>query len=406
MGRRVPGAGPQTARVVLVGEAPGEHEEREGVPFVGASGEFLFHATRQGRQDVDALVWPGLTRLGLGRDRVRLENVIEVRPPENDLDAVSLAAMRQARASLRRRIAALDATVVVPLGNCALNALLETPLTQRKRRGGGASWKWPATISTWRGSVNPIMVEGRAVTMIPTFHPAAFLWRDGQNFQAWRSDWAKIVAAGEEGATITPTLTHHIGPTWETLTRFERLVQHTWHRQGAAALLAVDIETIGPMIDCIGFCVDGETTVTIPLLPSLWPGKHADVRKAWGVAERLLRHPIPKGTWWGYYDLFRLERQRGIRVRNWRWDGYNLHHLLDPADEHSLAYVTSRLLRVPFWKHESTGDKKKAVSKALQRDWRMRHTYNGKDVGYTWHDIRILAAQVAGEWEPPWAMIG
>ena len=376
------------------------------MPFVGASGEFLFDATRNGRRDVDAVLWPGLTRLGLGRDVVRLENVVEVRPPENDLDAVSLAAMRQARASVRRRIAALEAEVVVPLGNCALNALLDTPLTQRKRRGGGTRWTWPHTISAWRGSVNRIEVEGRRLTMIPTFHPAAFLWRDGQNFQAWRGDWEKICAAAEgPGATIWPTLTHVVAPTWEQLDTLERLVQHAWHRQGDAALLAFDIETIGTVVDCIGFCVDGETTVTIPLLPQLWPGGAADVRRAWRLVERLLAHPIPKGTWWGYYDVFRLARQHGIRVRNWRWDGYNLHHLLDPADDHSLAYVTSRLLRVPFWKHESTGEKRQAVSRALKRDWRMRHAYNGKDVGYTWHDIKLLAAQVAGDWEPTWVMM-
>ena len=196
-----------------------------------------------------------------------------------------------------------------------------------------------------------------------------------------------------------------MAPTWEQLDTLERLVQHAWHRQGDAALLAVDIETIGTVVDCIGFCVDGETTVTIPLLPQLWPGGAADVRRAWRLVERLLAHPIPKGTWWGYYDVFRLERQKGMKVRRWWWDGYDMHHLLDPADDHSLAYVTSRLLRVPFWKHESSGEKRQAVRRELKRDWRMRHAYNGKDVGYTWHDIKILATQAAGAWEPTWTML-
>lgn len=402
IGRRVPGSGPRDARVVLLAEAPGETEEERGVPLVGRSGTLLF----DGERGIDPVVWPGLARLGLGRDVVRCENVLEVRPLGNDLDTVSLASMEKWRRDCAERLAGLTSMeLLVPMGNCALNAALATPLKQRKRQGSNArSWAWPHTITAWRGSVNRVEIGGRPVTMIPTFHPATFLYGSGSNFQAWRADWARIARAAVEDIETDPKMLHLVGPTWAQVETFERLVQHVWHRQGDDALLAFDIETIGPIIDCIGFCVDGATTLTLPLLPQLWAGGKADVRRAWGVVERLMTHAIPKGTHWGYYDVYRIERQKGWRVRKWWWDSYNLHHLLDPADEHRLSYCASRDLAVPFWKHESKEDKK-GVSKELKSNWQRRHAYCGKDTGYTWHLIRRYVGRLRGRWKPTWAMI-
>ena len=399
----MPGAGPREARVVLLAEAPGADEEDAGAPLVGRSGSFLF----DGDPHIAPHIWPGLKRLGLGRDVVRCENVLEIRPLENDLTTVSVASMAWWRENYRERLAKLPAmTLLVPMGNTALNAVLNTPLRQKRKRDGGREWVWEHTISAWRGSVNAIEVGGRRVTMLPTFHPAFFLHGGGMDFQAWRSDWAKVGEMAREGVRVEPQLVHRIKPTREDLEALVAQVEAMWRRDGKDALLVFDIETIGPIIDCIGFCVDGETTLTIPLLAQAWPEGSTDVRVAWKIVRALLAHEIPKGTHFGYYDLYRLERQKGLRVRRWWWDSFDMHHLLDPADEHSLAYCASRDLTFGYWKHESTYDKRKGKGlKRDQRDLGRRWRYNGKDVGVTWHLIRRYQARLAQGWPPTWEMM-
>src|ERR1700731_1009510 len=64
----VPGYGPVTARVMAVGEAPGENEDREGKPFVGAAGRLLTSL---------------LESIGLDRRDIYITNIVKCRPPRN-----------------------------------------------------------------------------------------------------------------------------------------------------------------------------------------------------------------------------------------------------------------------------------------------------------------------------------
>ncbi len=66
--RAVPGEGPEDARIMFIGEAPGYNEDQQGRPFVGAAGQFL-----------DQL----LASVGLSRQKVYITNVIKTRPPDN-----------------------------------------------------------------------------------------------------------------------------------------------------------------------------------------------------------------------------------------------------------------------------------------------------------------------------------
>jgi uracil-DNA glycosylase family 4 len=66
--KAVPGAGPSNAEIMFIGEAPGFHEDQQGLPFVGAAGNFL-----------DEL----LESIGLKRQEVFIANVIKCRPPGN-----------------------------------------------------------------------------------------------------------------------------------------------------------------------------------------------------------------------------------------------------------------------------------------------------------------------------------
>jgi uracil-DNA glycosylase family 4 len=66
--KAVPGVGPSNAEILFIGEAPGFHEDQQGLPFVGAAGDFL-----------DEL----LESIGLKRQEVFIANVIKCRPPGN-----------------------------------------------------------------------------------------------------------------------------------------------------------------------------------------------------------------------------------------------------------------------------------------------------------------------------------
>lgn len=66
--RTVPGTGAENAQIVFIGEAPGFHEDQQGLPFVGQAGQFLDHL---------------LSAIGLSRSDVYICNVIKCRPPGN-----------------------------------------------------------------------------------------------------------------------------------------------------------------------------------------------------------------------------------------------------------------------------------------------------------------------------------
>src|SRR3989442_7388981 len=136
--RAVPGEGPAGAKLFLVGEAPGRHEDEQGRPFVGAAGKVLDAA---------------LERAGLGRD-VFITNVVKCRPPENRKPrADEIAACRP---YLVAQVRAVRPSVLVALGDTAVSGLL------------GASVDLAGARRTVRRfEQNPVLA---------TYHPAAPLY--------------------------------------------------------------------------------------------------------------------------------------------------------------------------------------------------------------------------------------
>jgi uracil-DNA glycosylase len=137
------GQGDPNADLMFVGEAPGFHEDRQGLPFVGPSGQLLNRL---------------LEGIGLRRQDVYTANVVMSRPPRNrDPLPDEIAACRP---WLDAQIRLVDPKVVVTLGNFAARTLLETT----------------TGISRLRGRTYPF--QGRV--LLPTFHPAAALHAQGR----------------------------------------------------------------------------------------------------------------------------------------------------------------------------------------------------------------------------------
>jgi uracil-DNA glycosylase family 4 len=101
--RGVPGEGDPNAAVMLIGEAPGWHENQQGRPFVGAAGQFLEQL---------------LHSVGLRRDQVFIANVIKHRPPDNR-DPLP-EEIEACNGYLDRQIEAIDPKVIVTLGRFSL----------------------------------------------------------------------------------------------------------------------------------------------------------------------------------------------------------------------------------------------------------------------------------------------
>ncbi len=140
--RAVPGEGPREAKLFLVGEAPGRHEDEAGRPFVGAAGKVLDAA---------------LAKAGLARGDVFITNVVKCRPPENRRPrADEIAACRP---YLVAQVHGVRPRALVALGDTAVTSLL-----------GPA-----ADLATARTSLPRF--EG--IPVVATYHPAATLYNRG-----------------------------------------------------------------------------------------------------------------------------------------------------------------------------------------------------------------------------------
>lgn len=143
----VPGEGPPDARLMIVGEAPGEREDASGKPFVGRAGAMLSRV---------------LTSAGLSRGDVFIGNIVKHRPPENrDPMPEEVAICTQ---YLDRQIAAIRPEVILAMGRHSSRYLLgKVPAAFEK-------------ITEVRGRIFTAELDGSLVKIVPTLHPAAALY--------------------------------------------------------------------------------------------------------------------------------------------------------------------------------------------------------------------------------------
>ncbi len=158
------GEGDVSARVVIVGEGPGEDEDLQGRPFVGAAGRLL-----------EAII----AGVGWRRHQVYICNVISCRPPRNrDPQEDEIAACGP---FLKRQIRAIRPQAILALGNVAARFLLSSE----------------APISGLRGRVH----EFEGIPLVPTYHPAYLLRNPLQKRRVWQDIQVLLgVLQGKGGA--------------------------------------------------------------------------------------------------------------------------------------------------------------------------------------------------------------
>lgn len=147
--RTVFGKGNPQARIMLIGEAPGAEEDRQGLPFVGKAGQLLDNM---------------LAAVGLSIDDVYIANVLKCRPPANrNPMGEEVAACSD---YLRWQIDHVQPDILVTLGRFAAHALLQTD----------------AAIGTLRKGVH----QYQGIPLFVTFHPAYLLRSPGEKAKAWQ----------------------------------------------------------------------------------------------------------------------------------------------------------------------------------------------------------------------------
>ena len=141
------------AKIMLIGEAPGAEEDRQGKPFVGRSGQLL-----------DRM----LAAIGLDRDKVYIVNTVPWRPPGNRTPTPE--EMELCLPFLHRQVELVAPNLVMTLGGPAMQTVFKTTNGIIKMRG-----KWQnVTIGT------------HAVDALPTLHPAYLLRNPPAKQQAWK----------------------------------------------------------------------------------------------------------------------------------------------------------------------------------------------------------------------------
>jgi len=154
------GSGNPNAELMMVGEAPGYHEDQGGLPFAGQAGELLERL---------------LAGIGLGRDEVYLANVLKCRPPQNrDPLEAEIAACEP---HLFRQIELVRPRVVATLGNFATKLL------------SGRSFG----ITRVHGQEHEVTLSSTTVVLYPVYHPAAALYTPSM-LKALEDDFARLPA--------------------------------------------------------------------------------------------------------------------------------------------------------------------------------------------------------------------
>lgn len=154
----VPGEGHFEAKVMFVGEAPGEQEDLQGKPFVGQAGQLLNH-------------W--LADIGLSRREVFIANVLKCRPPQNRDPHPS--EVETCTPYLSAQISLIQPEIICPLGRHAMELLL------------GKEFK----ISEAHGKI----FTRNGTYYLPMYHPAAILRRNNETMkQIVRNDMLRLKA--------------------------------------------------------------------------------------------------------------------------------------------------------------------------------------------------------------------
>ncbi len=330
--KEVRGSGPLSAKLWIVGEAPGENEEAKNEPFVGAAGKLLKGTISRNGGDVES---------------IRYENLSGVRPPKNNFSWFESSPERKEEleksiAALKDRIIECKPALVLCVGAQPLKYLMDCE-----------------GIGKWRGHI--IYSTELDCKIMGTYHPSYCIQQryfdkkrhPGQAEALFSTDIAKALEEKE-----TRDVTH---AETKTLVKpsFTDVISYCDHLLNNAKIISYDIETNrDALVDCIGFAGDNTIGMCIPLW--VLGGKDAPIRY-WDNEEEfiqilrkikeVLESEIPKVAQNSQFDTVILAAYYNIYVRNLTWDTMVAAHDLYCDLPKDLGTLISLYTSLPYHKY-------------------------------------------------------
>ena len=328
MSSYVPGEGRGENGLVIVGEAPGAHEDRIGRPFVGPSGDLLDEF---------------LAEAGIHRSEVYITNVVKYQPPMNDIKKIGMMglSLEECEKELWTEINAIKPNCILALGNTALKAVAGKDGIQK-----------------WRGSV--ILARDAKTKVIGTIHPAALLHGEGEgsggamNFSARvyiQHDFKRAVQHSRYPDYRPPRRRLEIIRSAVSLGRFFEFYQ-------GHQTLSVDIEVIRAIPVCIGMSFHPNHGVSVPLLDVFSLQNKTgivqhELAQMWRILLRHLARKDLKIIGQNFkFDHDKLERPCGFTIGNVRADLMLMMHTLYPELPKALGFSTSIYTEEPYYKDD------------------------------------------------------
>lgn len=332
MPKIVPPSGSLSAKIAIIGEAPGETEVHEGKPFVGKAGDRL-----------DSF----LAEHKILREEIYITNVIKERPPSNDVSIFIKAPNKKGEVwtsdaydlyehQLHQELEHCKANVFVPVGNVALYALTR---------------RW--FILRERGSILRSVQSLGDRKVIPTIHPAATFHAPLFSFSCKR-DFGLIKRESLSPVIKGQNLDLVLNPSFS-------LALECLQRIQSGEIAAYDIEVSSKyQLSCISFACRG-SSICIPFQRfSDFKNPYTPQQEADLMLEiaRILEDPsILKIAHNSIFDNTFMYYRYGIVV-NTCDDTMIMHGILYPELPKSLAFLTSMYTTIPFYKDEGEEGKK------------------------------------------------
>lgn len=378
--------------LALVGEAPGEQEERQARPFVGPSGDEMNRA---------------LVGAGLRRGNIHVTNVLLCRPPDNKLgEFLKAISKRNKELEKEHKDACKEAEkagrprpiepvyIKNPIDCCRsrfeseienfTNFITLGKTANQAVTGSGAS------ILAVRGGLLTLPATQRTPErkVMPTIHPA-FCLRQPRWFHVFRNDISKAARWFRGDTEWEPPRTT-FQPTPDQLSQFVSRKD---------VVYAFDIETDGiesltARIRCVAIG-DGDEVYVMGFLSkdghSRFYEDPEEERDILRILKRFFEDPTRTKYGWNSinYDATVIKQQWGVDVIN-HIDGILIHRNVESELPHSLAYAVSMCTEAPAWKSDRDGNK---LATSSESD-RQLHEYCATDTHLTAKILTPLVEQL------------
>ncbi len=227
--------GPLDAKIMIVAEAPGETESREGIPLVGACGKLLKQM---------------LSHSGINYSTCYVTNVVDQRPKNNDFGLYYFdrarkeptEALKEYHKVLREKITTIKPNIVIALGAEAMRGIVNK-----------------FGISTWRGCI----LTYKGIKIISTYHPGHVI-RKYSYHPIVEMDLAKANRESKFSELRVPSTDITLNPSLQQILNW---INNVLYNPAEFDAVSYDIETIGKLVRCISLAVGKPNNIKAISIP-------------------------------------------------------------------------------------------------------------------------------------------